>query len=190
MTKKLDCKRITSVTQLRRCGYGVEAIVKLKKPFINKLSGENIGPAVGAKGVVEGTFGSEPSVKWKVPGRYGTGPQVVPPEFLQVVKRSSKPEIIAKVPLGRVKDFIEGHRTGEIKGSKVLLWKSESIYDDAGYVIGDVGLELRGTIRGDSVEFTSHRLDMSAVPRSERYMARQSFESNDPMDEFSELKER
>jgi hypothetical protein len=189
MPKKLDCKHITSITQLRRCGYGVDAEVKLKKPFINKFSGEDIGPPVGTKGRVTGTFGSQPEVKWRKAGKYGEGPQVVPPEFLGVVKRSAKPEIIATISLEKLKKFKDDYRTVEIKDSKVLVWRNETVMDDSGYIVGDASYELRGKIKGDKVEFTSTRVDMSGVPRRQRYVIREYFESEDPKLMFSEILE-
>jgi hypothetical protein len=189
LSKRVDCKHITSITQLRRCGFGVRAEVKLKKPFINRFSGENIGPPIGTKGIVVGVFGSQPEVKWMKPGRYGIGPQVVPPEFLAVTKHSGRPEIIATIPLERLKRFQGDYRTAEIKDSKVCVWKNESIYDDAGYIVGDASYELRGRIKGGNVEFTSTRVGMSGVPQRERWGVRNYFESANPKIIFSELLE-
>lgn len=189
MPKKLDCKHITSVTQLRRCGYGVDAVVKLKKSYINKLSGENIGPRVGTKGKVTGSFGAQPTIKWVNPGKYGRGPQVVPTEFLRVTMRSGKPVVIATISIEKLKKFKDEYRTVDIKDSKVLVWKNETIYDDGGFEDGDASYELRGKIKGDKVEFTSTRIDMSGVPHRHRWMIRNDFDSHDPKEYFSELLE-
>lgn len=183
-SKKLDCKHITSVTQLRRCGFGVDAIVKLKQPYINKFSGEDIGPPVGTKGRIVGTFGSRPTIIWDAPGKYGQGEQVVEPEMLKVVKRSAKPEIIATVSLERLKKFQSDYRTVDIKDSKVLVWKDETVFDEVGFDVGTVFYEMRGKIKGDKVEFTSTRIDMSGIPRREHYGIRTQFESDDPKQYF------
>lgn len=188
MPRKIDCKHITSVTQLRRCGYGVDAVVLLKKPNVN-ISGEWIGPPIGTRGVVVSTFGSSPVIKWDSPGKYGAGPQVVEPEFLMVTKRSAKPEIIAIVSLEKLKRFQEDNRTVEIKGSKVLVWKTEAIYDEAGFEDGDASYELRGRIKGNKVEFTGTRVDMSSVPRKHRWSIRNDFDSHDPKEYFLDLLE-
>ncbi len=190
MTRRnVDCKHITSVTQLRRCGFGVDAIVKLKQPYINRFSGEDIGPPIGTKGRVVGVFGHQPTVKWDAPGRYGKGEQVVEPGMLKVVKRSAKPEILATISLDKLKEFQADHRTVDIKGSNVLVWKNEVVYDDVGYEVGDASYELRGKIKGDKVVFTSARVDMSDVPRKHRYGIRTDFESSDPADYFPILEE-
>lgn len=185
-TRKIDCKHITSVTQLRRCGYGVDAVVLLKKPNVN-ISGEYIGPPIGTRGVVVSTFGASPVIKWDRPGKYGAGPQVVEPEFLMVTKRSAKPEIIATVSLAKLKRFQENYRTVDIKDSNVLVWQNEVVFDDVGYEVGDVSYELRGKLKGDKVEFTSTRVDMSSVPRRQRWAIRSAFDSHDPKEYFSDL---
>lgn len=185
-SKKLDCKHITSVTQLRRCGFGVDAVVLLKKPNVN-ISGEYIGPPIGTRGTVVSTFGARPVIRWDSPGKYGQGEQVVEPEFLMVTKRSAKPEIIATISLDKLKKFQADYRTVDIKNSKVLVWKNETIYDEEGFEDGEVSYELRGRIKGDKVEFTSTRVDMGRVPRRERYGIRTQFESDDPKDYFSDL---
>ena len=186
MPKKLDCRNITSVTQLRRCGFGVDAEIKLKKQYINKFSGEDIGPAVGTKGKVVGTFGSQPAIRWQKPGRYGAGPQVVPPEFLKVVKRSAKPEVIGTISLDKLK---KSDLTHHIDDSKVTVRRTEPVFDDAGFIVGDASYELRGKLKDNKVEFISSRVDMSGVPRSHRYVIRQYFESQSPKDIFYPLLE-
>jgi len=189
MPKKLDCKHITSVTQLRRCGYGVGAVVQLNKPYINRFSGEDIGPPVLSRGTVVGTFGAKPEIKWDRPGKYGSGPQVVEPEFLKVTKRSAKLDVIAIVPLEKLKRFQDDYCTVDIKDSKVFVWKYETVFDDAGFAVGNASYELRGKIKGDRVEFTGTRVGMSGVPRSRRWSIRNYFESQDPKLIFSELLE-
>lgn len=188
-SKRIDCKHITSVTQLRRCGFGVDAIVKLKKPYINRFSNEDIGPPVGTKGRIVGTFGSSPTVKWDAPGKYGAGEQVVEPAMLRVVKRSAKPEILATIPLEKLKRFQEDRRTVDIKGSKVLVWQNEVVFDENGYEVGDASYELRGKIKGDKVVFTSTRIDMSSVPKKHRYDIRTQFDSHDPKEYFRILED-
>jgi hypothetical protein len=193
MSKKLDCKHITSVTQLRRCGYGVDAVVLLKKPNVN-ISGEHIGPPIGTRGIVVSTFGARPVIKWDRPGKYGAGPQVVEPEFLMVTKRSAKPEVIATVPLARFKEFME-HGQGErlyadvLKGSKVVVFRRETIYDDVGYDVGEVYYKLRGKIKGNKVEFTSTSVDTGGIPRRQRWSIRNDFDSHDPKMIFAEILE-
>lgn len=188
MPKKLDCSHITSITQLRRCGYGVDAVVLLKKPNVN-ISGEYIGPPIGTRGIVVSTFGARPVIKWDRPGKYGVGPQVVEPEFLMVTKRSAKPDIIATISLEKLKKFRDEYQTVDIKDSKVLVWKNETVYDDAGFEVGDASYELRGKIKGNKVEFTGTRVDMRGVPRKQHWSIRNYFESQDPKIIFSEILE-
>jgi hypothetical protein len=184
-SKRLDCKHITSVSQLRRCGYGIGAVVQLKKPYINPLSGEDIGPPVLSRGRVVGHFGAKPSIEWDRPGKYGKGPQVVDPHIIQVTKPSSKPEILGNAPLSKVKEF-----THDIEDSKVTVYRTEPVMDDVGYIVGDVTYELRGKIKDGHVEFTSSRINMNAVPRNQRWMQRQYFESQAIDDLFYPLFEK
>ena len=183
--RKLDCKNITSVTQLRACGLGVGAVVQLVKPHINRFSGENIGPPVGTRGHVVDAFGSKPTIEWDRPGKYGKGPQVVEPKFLNVTRRSSKPSILGTASLSKVKEF-----NHDISDSKVTIRRTEPVMDDVGYIVGDVSYELRGKIKDGKVEFTSSRVDMSSVPRRQRYVIRQNFESQATEDLFYPLFEK
>lgn len=63
----------------------------------------------------------------------------------------------------------------------------EVVFDDVGFEVGDASYELRGKIKGDKVEFTSTRVDMSSVPRKHRWVIRSSFDSHDPKEYFSDL---
>lgn len=179
---------INSVTDLRRAGFGVGAEVELTKPFINKFSGENIGPDVGTKGVVKGTFGSKPTVRWDKAGKYGNSDQVVDPEVLKVSgKRSMKRDILLSIPLSKLREHEAKWATFTINedGKTISITRIDSQFDENGFHEGYSEITLIGKVGKDgNVNFDREKIRVGELPRSMRSSVKEYYGSQSPSDIF------
>ena len=163
-------------TKLSKKGLGVGARVELKTDYVNRFSGEVLQKK-GAKGTVVDRFGSSPTIMWDTVGTYGKGPQVVRDiNALKVTKKSRKKAVELSTTLDEVERELGSQY--EIKGNRITMWKYNSHYDEFGFHVGDYTIEAKGRLNKDgTVDITSSRVLVGEIPRGDRPMIREYFES-------------
>jgi len=178
-----------SPSEVIRAGYGVGARVKLVAPQTG-WNGQPLDPMfshpVGSKGRITGHFNANPVVHWDSEARKDSGQVVEANKLMVIGKPSGKKEVIGRASYAKIQRELSGNEYYE-EGGKVTIMKTEPVFDDVGYIVGDVTYSLVGRKHGDHVDFDTPKIDLSSVPRRQRYMVREYWESQDPKDMFGDV---
>jgi hypothetical protein len=182
-----------SPSEVLRAGYGVNSRVQLIAPqtgWNDQPMDPKFAHPIGSLGTIKGHFGSDPIVKWDSDAYEGG--QVVDPKKLRVIgKTSGKKEVLATASYEKIKNEaggIGGYYFWEDRG-KVGISRTKPVFNEYGMEVGDVTYELIGRKHGDHIDFDTPKLDLSRVPRPQRYMVREAWEQEPPDIEFPEVSE-
>jgi hypothetical protein len=177
-----------SPSEVLRAGYGVGARVELiakQTGFGGNEMDPKFAHPIGSVGTITDHFGADPVVRWDSDPNSN---QVVEARKLRVFgKLSSKKGIIASVPYSKLEEFTgPGYHSFHVyeDGNRITLARTEPVFDDVGYEVGDVTYSLVGKKHGTHVDFDTPKMDLSRVPRPQRWVIRNYWESQDPKEMF------